>query len=197
MRTVSLENTKASDMDCPRCKVPMFMQTCSGYPVSACGECLGMWIGHDVLELIYQDAPRQLQPVPGPTTTAVNLSDPAGTTTKNQAAYVPCPTCHNMMNPRNYAGRSGVIIDFCKLHGVWFDAGELNRILDFHAKGGQPGPDLLAQEKARARAELHKLRKEAAADVQAGAMHGLRGGSHEVRSSALFARAIGSLWLDR
>lgn len=35
------------------------------------------------------------------------------------------------MTRRNYARRSGVIIDFCAQHGVWFDADELARILEW------------------------------------------------------------------
>ena len=36
----------------------------------------------------------------------------------------------------NYGRRSGVIVDRCKKHGVWFDADELRRVADFVARGG-------------------------------------------------------------
>jgi Zn-finger nucleic acid-binding protein len=36
----------------------------------------------------------------------------------------------------NYGRRSGVIIDVCKKHGVWFDADELAHILDWVRSGG-------------------------------------------------------------
>ena len=39
------------------------------------------------------------------------------------------------MTRRNYARRSGVIIDFCAQHGVWFDADELARILQWVRSG--------------------------------------------------------------
>lgn len=41
------------------------------------------------------------------------------------------------MNRRNYARRSGVIIDACKDHGIWFDADELPRILAWVRAGGK------------------------------------------------------------
>ena len=40
------------------------------------------------------------------------------------------------MNRRNYGYASGAIVDFCRAHGIWFDADELPRILDFIEQGG-------------------------------------------------------------
>ena len=42
-----------------------------------------------------------------------------------------------MMNRRNYAHKSGVIIDVCREHGVWFDPDELQRILAWIRAGGR------------------------------------------------------------
>jgi Zn-finger nucleic acid-binding protein len=40
------------------------------------------------------------------------------------------------MNRRNYGSTSGVIIDLCREHGIWFDADELARILTWVRAGG-------------------------------------------------------------
>jgi Zn-finger nucleic acid-binding protein len=40
------------------------------------------------------------------------------------------------MNRNNFARSSGVVIDTCKQHGIWFDAEELPRIVEFIRKGG-------------------------------------------------------------
>ena len=40
------------------------------------------------------------------------------------------------MNRSNFARSSGVIIDLCKKHGVWFDRDELPKIIDFITGGG-------------------------------------------------------------
>ena len=40
------------------------------------------------------------------------------------------------MNRSNFAKSSGVIVDMCKQHGVWFDADELPKIIDFINQGG-------------------------------------------------------------
>jgi len=40
------------------------------------------------------------------------------------------------MNRVNFAHCSGVIVDACKKHGVWFDRDELSRIVEFIRSGG-------------------------------------------------------------
>jgi hypothetical protein len=42
------------------------------------------------------------------------------------------------MSRRLYAPGSGVIIDICKDHGLWFDAAELHQILGWITQGGSP-----------------------------------------------------------
>jgi hypothetical protein len=44
--------------------------------------------------------------------------------------------CGELMNRFNYGRVSGVIIDACKDHGIWFDAEALTRILEWIHKGG-------------------------------------------------------------
>jgi Zn-finger nucleic acid-binding protein len=49
------------------------------------------------------------------------------------AAPVHCPTCEGDMERLEFAAISGVVIDVCPDHGVWLDAGELERIIEsFH-----------------------------------------------------------------
>jgi len=62
------------------------------------------------------------------------------------------------MNRSNFAHSSGVIIDVCKHHGVWFDSEELPKIIDFIRRGGME----LARERERTEldAERDQLREE-------------------------------------
>lgn len=53
-----------------------------------------------------------------------------------EVRYRGCPECGALMNRRNFGQRSGVIVDVCKEHGVWFDADELAAVLAFVARGG-------------------------------------------------------------
>jgi Zn-finger nucleic acid-binding protein len=50
--------------------------------------------------------------------------------------YIPCPECNKLMNRQQFAGCSGVIVDWCKAHGTWFDRNELKRIVQFILAGG-------------------------------------------------------------
>jgi Zn-finger nucleic acid-binding protein len=50
--------------------------------------------------------------------------------------YWPCPVCQRLMNRQNFARLSGVIVDVCKGHGVWFNHGELHAIVAFVRAGG-------------------------------------------------------------
>ncbi len=40
------------------------------------------------------------------------------------------------MNRSNFSKNSGVIVDICRQHGVWFDAEELPKIIEFIRQGG-------------------------------------------------------------
>ena len=40
------------------------------------------------------------------------------------------------MHRRNFGGTSGIIVDVCALHGIWFEAGELEAVLAFVRQGG-------------------------------------------------------------
>jgi Zn-finger nucleic acid-binding protein len=50
--------------------------------------------------------------------------------------YRPCPLCGELMNRRNFGGRSGVVLDVCTRHGTWCESGELPAVLAFVASGG-------------------------------------------------------------
>ena len=76
--------------------------------------------------------------------------------------YVPCPECKQLMNRSNFARSSGVIIDLCRHHGVWFDADELSKIIDFIDNGGlararQKEKIELEDERSRLRDEQRRL----------------------------------------
>jgi Zn-finger nucleic acid-binding protein len=60
------------------------------------------------------------------------------------------------MNRMNFAGCSGVVIDWCRNHGTWLDHSELPRIIEFIRSGGlRKARD---REKERLQAESRRLR---------------------------------------
>ena len=87
---------------------------------------------------------------------SVRAVDPEALAIK--VSYVPCPQCSQLMNRVNFAHYSGVIIDVCRKHGVWFDRDELSRIVEFIRSGGL---DLArTREKASLEDERRQLHQE-------------------------------------
>ena len=98
-------------------------------PVLECGQCAGLWLGDEAFRQVTEkaaaeaiDAESHFSPRQAPPTL------PPGAN-RQAERYRKCPFCGEMMNRRNYASRSGVIVDVCRQHGVWFDADELPRII--------------------------------------------------------------------
>jgi Zn-finger nucleic acid-binding protein len=99
--------------------------------IRECRACGGLWLDRAIFEQLGTSRERQgavLGALPAPTVPAVVALE--------AVQYRPCPACHQRMNRVNYAKRSGVVIDVCKSHGLWFDQDELRRVLAFIAAGG-------------------------------------------------------------
>lgn len=45
---------------------------------------------------------------------------------ETRVVYLQCPSCDGPMARHNFRRVSGITVDQCPGHGVWFDAGELN-----------------------------------------------------------------------
>jgi Zn-finger nucleic acid-binding protein len=99
--------------------------------VRDCHACGGLWLDRAVFEQLGSSRERQgavLGALPAPTAPA--------SVALEAVQYRPCPACRQRMNRVNYARRSGVVLDVCKEHGLWFDKDELRRVLAFIAGGG-------------------------------------------------------------
>ena len=55
---------------------------------------------------------------------------------EQEVHYLHCPACKKLMNRQAFGRVSGVVVDVCQSHGVWFDAGELTQVIQFVNKGG-------------------------------------------------------------
>lgn len=49
--------------------------------------------------------------------------------------YRKCPACGEMMLRKNFWGSSGIVVDVCSAHGIWFHQGELGKVLEFAKTG--------------------------------------------------------------
>lgn len=125
--------------NCPRCRSDLSVLQIEETRLRECAKCGGMWSSVETFEDICADREKQ-SAVMGFAGNRAQIGFPA------KISYVPCPDCGQLMNRSNFARSSGVIIDLCKQHGVWFDAEELPKIIGFIRKGGM--------EKARERERL-------------------------------------------
>ena len=137
---------------CPRCKIKLSLLEIGDTKLRECERCDGMWADVETFEHLCATG-EERSAVLGFLGERNRSVEPLAT-----ISYVPCPDCKDLMNRSNFAKASGVIIDICKRHGVWFDAGELPRIIEFIQKGGM---DLARQrEKMAIEAERDQLRDE-------------------------------------
>lgn len=156
-------------VDCPRCRKRMEEINVTGTTMNTCTRCDGVWVDADVFEHICADREKS--------SAVLNFFNKrtlkADSLTKIN--YVPCPECGQLMNRNNFAKVSGVIVDICKQHGVWFDLDELPAIIEFISKGGMEmsrKKDLL--EIKEERDKLREERRSAAA------------GAHDLGETTLF-----------
>ena len=119
-------------VDCPRCQQPMERHAEDSVVVDRCGRCGGTWFDRGELEA---NLARETAPPPAPRPD--RRHGPGFTLDDAAVVYLSCPRCGQPMTRRNYGRVSGVMTDVCGYHGVFLDAGELERIRAFRAAGGE------------------------------------------------------------
>ncbi|AUX44592.1 hypothetical protein SOCE26_060580 [Sorangium cellulosum] len=116
-----------------------------------CRRCGGQLVDHALLRdlLSHREIYGRSAPRPPPRAGALDL----------RVRYVRCPVCRQLMNRKNFAGKSGVIVDICRQHGTWFDRGELPQLLAFAEAGGTArARQQLAEEDERSRRQAELAR---------------------------------------
>jgi Zn-finger nucleic acid-binding protein len=122
--------TEGDPGECPRCNTELQSLKVGTTIMRECLRCGGFWVGVETFERLCTDKEEQSAVI------SYAGSKPSELTPLTPINYVPCPDCKQLMNRSNFARVSGVIIDLCKQHGVWFDAEELPKIIDFIDNGG-------------------------------------------------------------
>lgn len=153
---------------CPACRGVMRDVRVGDAALLECQRCRGMWIDAATFEHIC--ASRETQG-------AVLHQWPAADRPAAGAGpvhYRKCVACGKMMNRLNFGRLSGTVVDVCKRHGTFLDAGELHLIAAFIQGGGL--------DRARQR-QIEDLREEQRRLEAAQAMRG-PAASPEVTSSS-------------
>lgn len=141
------------ELSCPECKRPFQAFGGRGGRLGDCAECGGQFVEHGLLEELIERREVHRPVLVRPPAPANPLSKPV--------RYLKCPRCAAMMNRQNFGGTSGIVVDVCTLHGVWFEAGELPRVLAFVQAAGL--------ERARKRAQQSREQQERSRRIEAAA----------------------------
>ena len=137
-------DTDASSTRCPSCQDPLRGVAVGSTRMQECHTCDGIWIEAGVFEALCASREAQAavlhrfsgrQPVPADA----------------RVRYRRCPACGTIMNRVNFGRLSGTVVDVCRGHGTFLDAGELHAIVAFIQEGGL--------DRMRAR-EIETLREE-------------------------------------
>lgn len=119
------------DPVCPRCHQKLkiiVIEGGGGDQAEVCEKCKGLWL--DLEEFKRTINPQR---IPAEYIECKKLWFKPNT---DPVQYIACPRCGRLMNRENFMHISGVMIDRCRDHGVWLDAGELERVRLFIGQGG-------------------------------------------------------------
>jgi Zn-finger nucleic acid-binding protein len=130
----------AATYRCPRCSSQLHAREYGDLSVEECDKCGGLFLAPTTMEKLVSARDRP---------TSLRLAMPKREMKRETVVrYILCPDCGKSMNRQAFGRISGVIVDVCKKHGVWFDGGELAEVIRFVEEGG------LERERDRELAEL-------------------------------------------
>jgi Zn-finger nucleic acid-binding protein len=129
-----------TSMSCPVCGPERYLtnRQIGDVAVMECDRCAGLWLGTEPFKHLAERASSDAVEIDrfvasdgAPPSESAQPGEQSGKGWR----YRRCPVCDKMMHRRNYGRSSGVIIDACRDHGIWFDADELPRILAWIRSG--------------------------------------------------------------
>ncbi|MBN1393821.1 MAG: zf-TFIIB domain-containing protein [Pirellulales bacterium] len=148
-----------TDLTCPVCGKASRLSSRNVGEVALmeCGRCAGFWLGANVLDHLVQKAITDFSIGDFQIKAPARRASPLDISAARGPMYRKCPVCGKLMNRRNFGRSSGVIIDICRSHGVWFDANELPRILAWVRDGGKSKSDRRAAADAQHKKRLDEI----------------------------------------
>ena len=103
---------------CPVCDDALELQFKSAISILACEGCKGIFVGKQAFESVLLKLESE-QAEERKTFFFERLSG----LEQEGPMYRACPSCKALMHRKNFQ-KSGIIIDVCKAHGIWFDRNE-------------------------------------------------------------------------
>jgi Zn-finger nucleic acid-binding protein len=128
VEVVQTPGGNSSGRSCPECHGSLTDVHVGSITIEECAACAGLWVRAEDFDQLRDNAQTR--------TEALHL--PLHQTPGDEFAvrYYKCPDCGELMNRVNYARTSGVIVNTCPAHGIWFDHDGLRRVIEFLGNGG-------------------------------------------------------------
>lgn len=189
MQGDAVEEGRQKEHPCPRCDTVLVARRYNDLDVDECDSCGGLMITPTMMDRLVESRDKS---------TNLRLALPERPYEREQQVrYIKCPDCQKMMNRQAFGRISGVIVDVCKQHGVWFDPGELGQVLAFVERGGlerarERHADELAEQQRRLRSDQAGAAVSSSMS-QAGALEHRRYGGQGTLATE-FVRALAGLW---
>jgi hypothetical protein len=157
---------KASKLTCPTCEGRhLYSRRLADAAVTVleCRVCAGLWVGLEAFHDLLNAEERRTSRV----TVSHRRPKP-----QNKQRYRKCPACKDLMVRRNLgAGQSGVVVDVCGEHGLWFDTDELSHTIAWIRTGGleavrrdvarlKGSPDVQRKREPRLAPEAHRPKRQ-------------------------------------
>jgi len=114
---------------CPACRLEMESVIVGGTPLLECKACDGVWVDAADFERICAESEAQAAVLH-------HIAPRNQVKADMPVKYRPCLRCGTMMNRLNFGQVSGTVVDVCRGHGTFLDAGELHAIVTFIRGGG-------------------------------------------------------------
>ena len=128
--------------------------------VLECSVCAGLWLGVEVFRTLEDRARKAAPSVPDPGALRAETASRRQVHQRGGPFYRPCPACDTPMTRINFERVSGILLDRCGEHGIWFDATELDAVLRWIKLGGERVSAERRQQEERARASQLRFKVE-------------------------------------
>ena len=142
--------SEAKALSCPVCHAPLTMQGIGAIPIRECARCAGLWVPGEHFDALVRRTMEGARANPTRGLTAVARDQVI--TPDRAVLYRNCPECAEPMHRKNFGRRSGIIVDWCRQHGTWLDAEELERVAEFVLSGALDKAERAHAESAAAEA---------------------------------------------
>ena len=164
-------------LTCPRCKIALGAIALDGTVLFQCATCLGGFVSvHAWSDILHRIGEGQ----PAPLSRFVPLPPGRELETSALLASVACCRCSKPSERVTFGVRSHVVVDICAAHGIWFDAAEITRAVQFvRAREQNHGKVPMSDAERREELQLARVNEERRLAARAGEARDLR--EHQLR----------------